>query len=198
MVEQSELLRAVVAVLERLGVPYMVVGSYGSIVYGEPRFTNDIDLVAELPGARVAEFCAAFPPPDYYVSEPAVRDAIATRFQFNVLHPATGNKVDVILPRTDEWGRTQLDRRRRVALGDGLEVYAAAPEDVIVGKLWYYAEGGSDKHLRDIASMLRVSGAAIDRATVARWAAQLGYTAVWELVLQRVDGTAPGGADGTS
>lgn len=194
--EQAELLRTVVAVLERLDVPYMVVGSFGSIVYGEPRFTNDI--VAELPGPLVPEFCAAFPPPQYYLSEAAVRDAVANRFQFNVLHPATGNKVDMILPRTDEWGAHTTEptaarrtRRRPRSVRRG-------PEDVIVGKLWYYAEGGSDKHLRDIASMLRVSGAAIDRTTVARWAAQLGYTALWETVVQRVDGPAPGGTDGTA
>src|SRR4051794_8425502 len=101
----------------------MIVGSYGSTVYGEPRFTNDIDVVADLPHDSVRAFCAAFPPPDFFLSEPAVLGAIANRFQFNLLHPASGNKVDVILPRDDEWGRTQLDRRRRIRLGEGLEVF---------------------------------------------------------------------------
>jgi hypothetical protein len=198
VVEQLELLRLVVAVLERLKVPYMLVGSYGSTVYGEPRFTNDVDIVADLPQGSAIEFCAAFPPPAFYVSEASIRDAITNRFQFNLLHPASGNKVDVIIPRTDEWGRTQLARRRKIDLGEGFETYAASPEDVIIGKLWYYAEGGSDKHLRDIASILKVSGDAIDRDAVSRWANVLGYSAIWETVVAKVDGSNSGGNGGNS
>jgi hypothetical protein len=192
-VEQLDLLRFAVAVLERLGVPYMVVGSYGSTVYGEPRFTNDIDIVADLPARLVEDFCAAFPAPEFYLNEAAVRDAVARRFQFNLLHPMSGNKVDLIIPRDDEWGRTQLDRRRRISLGD-FEVYAASPEDVIVGKLWYYSEGGSDKHLRDIASILKVSGEAVDREAVSRWADALGYGELWRAVVETVDEASAGGS----
>lgn len=64
----------------------------------------------------------------------------------------------------------------------------AAPEDVILGKLWYYAEGGGDRHLRDIAGILRVTGEGVDRAEVERWARQLGYLEIWEAILARVDG----------
>jgi predicted nucleotidyltransferase len=186
-VEQLDLLKRVAALLDSLGVPYMIVGSYGSTVYGEPRFTNDIDIVADLPPSAVPEIVAAFPVPEFYLSEDAVRAAIKDRFQFNVLHPASGNKVDVIVPQTNEWARTQLNRRRELMLDGGFVTYAASPEDVIVGKLWYYSIGGSDKHLRDIAGMLRVGGEAIDRATVARWAAALGYSDIWEAVVRSVD-----------
>lgn len=187
------MLRSVVVVLERLNVPYMIVGSYGSTMYGEPRFTNDIDIVADLPIGCVGDFCAVFPAPDFYLSEPSVRDAVTNRFQFNLLHLASGNKVDVIIPRNDTWGRTQLDRRRRIALDAGFEVYAASPEDVIIGKLWYYAEGGSDKHLRDIASILKISGEVVDRGLVARWVDELGYTSIWQLIVEKVDGRSSGG-----
>jgi hypothetical protein len=64
---------------------------------------------------------------------------------------------------------------------------AAAPEDVILGKLWYYAEGGGDRHLRDIAGMLRVSGNGIDRAEVERWARELGFFEIWQQVVQKAD-----------
>ena len=32
----------------RLGIRYMVTGAAASIVYGEPRLTNDIDVVIDL------------------------------------------------------------------------------------------------------------------------------------------------------
>jgi hypothetical protein len=108
--EQIELLRLTLSALERLEIPYALVGSYGSSIFGEPRFTRDIDILVELPDAKVSPFCAAFPAADFYLSEAAVRDAIRGRFQFNLLHPASGNKVDFIIPRNDPWGRSQLSR----------------------------------------------------------------------------------------
>ena len=67
----------------------------------------------------------------------------------------------------------------------------ATAEDVIVKKLEYYAAGGSEKHLRDIAGVLKISGARVDRSYVARWAAELGLSAVWKAVLDRLPPQAP-------
>jgi hypothetical protein len=188
----------VLSALEQLSVPYMLVGSYGSSVFGEPRFTKDIDIVLDLPAKQVSEFCAEFPSPEFHLTEQSVRDAVRDRFQFNLLHPTSGNKVDFIFPRNDDWGRTQLDRRRRVTLEGGASAYTASPEDVIIGKLWYYAVGGSDKHLRDIASILKVSGDAVDRGEVTRWAEKLGYADIWQAVLTRVGADTGAKTDGTS
>ncbi|MEI6326334.1 MAG: hypothetical protein WCO91_12845, partial [Gemmataceae bacterium] len=69
--------------------------------------------------------------------------------------------------------------------------FFASPEDVILKKLQYYQLGGSEKHLRDIASMLLIRGEAIDRAYIVEWAAKLGVTSEWELVRQRVDEAKP-------
>ena len=105
-----------------------------------------------------------------------------TRLQFNVIHPGSGNKIDFILTRPDSWNANQLTRRRRIELRHGQEAfdaYVAAPEDVILGKLWYFAEGGGDRHLRDIAGILRVTGEGVDRAEVERWATKLGYLEIW-------------------
>jgi hypothetical protein len=185
--EQADFLRHSADTLDRLGVPYMVVGSFACMAYGEARFTQDIDIVLDLPLPTVSAFCAAYPPPDFFLSEHAVRDAVRTRFQFNVLHPASGNKIDFILPRADEWGKARMNRRQGQRLIPDRDVFTASPEDVIVGKLWYYSEGGSDKHLRDIAGILRVSGDQVDRADVTAWATKLGYLDLWERVQKSVD-----------
>ncbi len=42
-----ELLGNIVLILERLKIPYLVTGSMASMAYGEPRLTNDIDIVAD-------------------------------------------------------------------------------------------------------------------------------------------------------
>jgi hypothetical protein len=63
----------------------------------------------------------------------------------------------------------------------------AAPEDVILGKLLYYREGGSEKHIRDITGIVKVSGQYLDRDYLARSAAQLGVADMWEAILNAVE-----------
>lgn len=58
----------------------------------------------------------------------------------------------------------------------------APPEYVILRKLEYHREGGSEKHLRDIRAMLALSLVPIDRAALADWLARLGLEAQWRLV----------------
>ena len=184
--QQDELLRRVVDVLEEQRITYLLVGSLASGVYGEPRLTRDIDVVLELRPNQVAGLCGAFPAPDYYVSERAAREAVATGGQFNVIHPASGNKIDFMIARQDAWGRSQISRRRLEQILPGRPGYTAAPEDVILGKLWYYQEGGSDKHLRDVVAMLQVSGDQIDHEYITHWAQQLDLAEGWQAVLDRL------------
>jgi hypothetical protein len=186
IVNQAELLRYVIDVLEAQKLTYMVVGSFASTTYGEPRLTHDIDIVVQLSADSATRLCDAFPAPEFYVSPTAAREAVQMRSQFNVIHPASGNKIDFVVARNDAWGRSQLERRIRQPILPDREAYIAAPEDVILAKLWYYQEGGSEKHLRDIAAMLRISSEQIDLSYIAHWAAQLGFAQEWQAVLDRI------------
>lgn len=44
----------------------MVTGSVAATLYGEPRFTHDVDLVLELPLSAIEAFAAAFPVEQFY------------------------------------------------------------------------------------------------------------------------------------
>ena len=104
----------VIDVLERLDIPYMVVGGFAAIFYGEPRLTLDVDIVVDMKPTHISPFVAAFPIPDYYVSEEAIRDSLRRRFPFNVIQPHTGAKVDLVpLPR-DTSTRFAFERRQRM------------------------------------------------------------------------------------
>lgn len=185
--EQTDLLRIAVETLARLGIPYALVGSFASGAWGESRFTQDIDILVDLQDTHVALLCGAFPAPEYYVSEAAAHEAALRRSQFNVIHPASGNKIDFMIAAPGSWSTAQLQRCRRLPLFKDLEVNVAAPEDVILGKLVYYREGGSEKHLRDIAGILKISGFEVDGEYIAQFAAQLGVADIWQAVLERVD-----------
>ena len=185
--EPSELLRLLVGILERLQLRYFVTGSTVTIFYGEPRFTNDIDVVVALPESLATLFCQQFPEAEFYIDEGAVRDAIRHRSQFNIIHPPSGFKIDVIIPEASEFNRSRFNRARRVRAGDDWEASFASPEDAIIKKMEYFRNGGSEKHLRDITGVLRTSGIDIDRDYIELWATDLGLLDIWKAILQRLN-----------
>lgn len=181
-----ELMQKVADFLERESTPYRIVGSMASIVYGEPRFTNDVDVLVDLPPDRVDAVCREFPPPDYYVSAEAVREAIAKRHQFNILHMPSGLKVDMILSTDTEFSQLDLSQGQRIRSEGFYSALFASPENVILKKLSYFQEGGSDKHLRDVAGMLLIQGEKIDQAHLDKWAAKLGVADELQLVREQL------------
>jgi hypothetical protein len=183
--EQSELLRYVVEVLEGIGISYFVTGSVATIYYGEPRLTNDIDIVVRMSAEHVAAFCRAFPSPDYYLSVEAIRQAVETHTQFHIIHPASGLQVDVIIADDTPFNRSRFTRASLVQFSPDYEATFASIEDVFIKKMEYYRQGGSEKNLRDIAGVIKVSGDRLDRDHITHWVSQLGLDAIWETVQER-------------
>jgi hypothetical protein len=189
--QPRELLQIAADFFEARGIAYRVVGSMASIAYGENRFTNDVDIVADLRPEHVDDLCAFFPAPDYYVARHAVEDAIRRGFQFNIIHIPAGLKIDVMLPKRTEYGVMEQQRAKRLTDPDGLSAVFAAPEDVILNKLLFFQLGGSEKHLRDIAGILKVKADAVDRRYITEWAAKLGVAEEWGLLQKSVDEASP-------
>jgi hypothetical protein len=177
----------VIQVLERLDIPYMVVGGFAAILYGQPRLTIDVDVVVDMEADQIDPFVAAFPIPDYYVSKEAVRDSLRRRYPCNVIQPITGAKVDLIpLPR-DRFTREAFQRRRRVTYDDeGRAAAFMAPEDVVVAKLRAYEETESDRHLRDAESVLVMQWGALDLALMRRGARAADVVEALERLLEGV------------
>lgn len=186
--EHSELLRHVVETIEGLGLRYLVTGSVVTIFFGEPRFTNDIDVVVDLPAESVSAFCEGFPAPEFYLSEQSVRQAVSQCKQFNIIHPGSGLKVDVMIPADTPFNRSRFARAARISPAEDYDASFASVEDVIIKKMEYYRDSGSEKHLRDIAGVLRISGDRVDRDYIVDWASQLGLTSIWQAILDRERG----------
>lgn len=104
--------------------------------------TRDIDVVVQLAGHKVEQLCDAFSDDDFYVSRQAAQKAVAERGQFTVIHFRSSSKIDFMIAGRSEWASRQLVRRRRVRFAQDIEGFVAAPEDVIIGKLVYYQDGG--------------------------------------------------------
>ena len=179
--EQFDLLRYATGVLETMRLRYFVTGSTATIVYGEVRFTNDIDIVVDLPEGKAVNFCRQFPSGQFNVSPEAALDAVRTRGQFNIIHPESGLKIDVIIPVENSFNDSRFARARRIEAGNNLDVFFASPEDAIIKKLEYYQMGGSEKHLRDIAGILKINQSRLDLEYINKWASALGVAEVWDM-----------------
>jgi hypothetical protein len=82
--------------------------------------------------------------------------------------------------------RSQLDRAVSLPISDTRDAFFVSPEDVIIKKMEYYREGGSGKHLRDIAGIVRLLEDRLDRQMIERQATALGLGSVWRAICQRV------------
>lgn len=179
-VQAPDLIRPFVERFEHLGLPYMITGSMAGIVYGEPRMTHDVDIVISLAIKDVEAFVAEFPLDDFYCPPDdvlAIEVRRGQRGHCNLIHHATGFKADIYIA-FDQLHRWALAHRRTLDL-DGLAVSVAPIEYVIVRKLEYYAEGRSEKHLRDIRGMLATSAESIDRTRLDTFISERGLEAVW-------------------
>lgn len=181
-----ELVRRFVLPLEALGVRYMVSGSVAAMAYGEPRLTNDVDVVIDLKEGDAGRFAHAFDAADLYVPpEETIRDAVRRGggASFNIIHPALALKADYFVAG-DELAGWGLDHRRREPMGE-TAVWLAPPEYVIVRKLQYFRMGESPKHVDDVRSILRYFHDGLSLPDIEDHVARLQLEREWALVRRR-------------
>jgi len=162
----------------------MLTGSYASSVHGNPRASQDIDIVIAPNRPQLLALLKLLPDTEYYVSDEAALDALARRSQFNVVDFATGWKVDFIIAKDREFSRTEFERRRLLEL-DGLALYFASPEDVLIAKLEWAKLGASSRQIEDAAGIIALQGNQLDTAYVSHWVDALGLQAQWSTAQQR-------------
>jgi len=170
--------------LNQAGFRYLVSGSVAAMLYGEPRVTHDIDFVVFLRSEDALRLAAIFPSAQFYVPPAAVileEMARERRGHFNIIHADSGLKADFYTAGHDELHAWAFRNARSYSIGKN-PIRLAPPEYVILRKLEYHREGGSEKHLRDIRAMLAVSGDLLDRPALQDWIARLGLEIEWKCV----------------
>lgn len=175
-------IRWLTGLLDELGVAHMVVGSFASSAHGVPRTTQDVDVVFDPSPDQLARFLAALDPDRFYVDPDVAGDALRRRGMFNVIDVTTGWKIDLIVRKNTPHARAELGRRAH-GLVAGVPAPLATPEDVIIAKLGWARDGGSERQLADIAGIVAIRGADLDRAYLDRWIAELDLAPLWARAL---------------
>ena len=179
MTVEEQVLGGVIAMLERLQVPYMVTGSIAASYYGRPRSTHDADVVIDPAPAQLDQLLHALEAAGFYVDADGARAALGQHRQFNAIETTRAVKIDLILKKPRPFSVEEFSRRQRVDFPFAAAVATVTPEDAVLSKLeWARQAGDSERQLRDAAGIVEVH-AALDREYIGRWAVQLGVLDLW-------------------
>jgi hypothetical protein len=175
--------------LDNLGVPYVIGGSMASIIHGMLRTTMDVDIVADIQQEQIAAFVMGLHDA-FYVDEPMIRQAIAHRSSFNLIHLHTMFKVDIFIPQGRPFDRQQIARRigERVGPDSEEQIWVLSAEDVVLAKLDWFRLGGevSERQWRDVLGVLKTQQATLDRAYLNQWARTLGVADLMKRALEEL------------
>lgn len=177
MQTELDVLRDISQRLDNIGIPYMVSGSMAMNYYATPRMTRDIDIVVAIAPAQTDQLVAALSP-DYYVSADAAKEAAQKRKMFNALHNTAVVKIDFIVQKAEPYRQIEFNRRKRVTV-DAFQTWLVSKEDLIISKLCWARESGSETQLQDVRNLV-ASG--YEKEYTEQWVNNLGLLEHWRRV----------------
>jgi hypothetical protein len=169
--DENSLIRFMIRLLEQSEIPYMVTGSVASFLYGEPRATNDVDMIIA-PTQDQLETLLKELEPHAYVSREAAEEAFRRRTMFNVIGFETAEKIDFILLKDRAFQLEEFGRRQKHILS-AFEFTAVTAEDSILSKLVWAKRGQSERQLRDVYGVIK-NQETLDWVYIDYWAQRLG------------------------
>jgi len=185
MTDQNTFLRRVIEALIEAEIPYMIAGSVGSSFHGQPRATNDADIVIDPTKNQLSIFLEQLVP-DFYVSQQAALQALEDRAMFNVIDIQSGYKADLIIRKQRPFSQQEFSRRISAHLL-GMDAYVLSPEDSILSKLEWTQGRDSQTQLNDALGVLNLQKDKIDFDYLKHWAKELGILDALEQLLNTID-----------
>ena len=167
------------AALAKSAIPYMLTGSFASSFHGVPRASNDVDIVIAPTEEQLSELKDILSVGEYYFDLDDALDALRRGRQFNVIDLETGWKIDFIIRKSRPFSLTEFERRSQVHF-EGLQLYIAQPEDIIVAKLEWAKRASSERQIEDVVGILRVQSKDLDYSYIEKWVQELDLQEQWD------------------
>ncbi len=177
----------IVEILNDLGIPYHLGGSFASSVHGIPRQTRDADFVIAVNAPQVRRLVSKIDG-DFYVDETVALDAVKNRASFNAIHLDAGFKIDFFVKGDSAFDESEMERRVPESLLDDPKslVFFKSCEDTILRKLQWFHEGGgvSDRQWTDVLGIIKTQGDLLNTIYLHSWAARLGLSSLLKKALE--------------
>lgn len=175
MKDGFEATRKVIAALEDLGIPYMVVGGLSSMAYGNPRTTKDADIVLAVDGSGL-DLLADKLGDEFSLDPQGSFEMVTGTSRYHLRVPSVRFEIELFLLSDDAHDRARFERRRPFPSRQlGARTMIPTAEDVVIMKLRWYAIAKRGKDGDDIKNIIGVLGDdALDWDYIHRWTAEHG------------------------
>jgi hypothetical protein len=174
----ERVLKFVTSALSEASIPFMVVGSFASNLYGVGRATYDIDVVISADAEQMQTFHSKFSKSEWYFDLLDALDACSRRSMFNILDMLNGWKVDIIFENPGPYHRIAFERRVPAEI-EGVPLFAASAEDVVISKLDWAKIGSSSRQIEDVAGILEEQKDSLDFSYIEKWVVELQLSEQW-------------------
>ena len=180
-----DVIRGVTAVLEKAQIPYMLTGSFASAQHGALRSTQGIDFVISATHSQLQRLIELLTGEQYYVELDAALEGHRRESLFNAIDQRSGWKIDFIFRKSRPFSNEEFARRQRAEI-EGISIYVATAEDIVVAKLKWAKLGMSQRQIEDAVAVIRVQGKTLNRPYVEKWVSELDLEREWQAAKELV------------
>ena len=180
-------LKLVIEALNAAGVECLIGGAIAKWVWGEPRATQDLDLVVRIPIKAINKLSKELKKRNMLIPAEILLEDRAD-ILINVIHMHSGLEADLYPVRKgDELRQSAFQRRQPVDYDPPIgKVYIHSPEDPIIYKLIFFGLSQQSKHSRDITAVVKSKKDELNMNYIEQWAARLGLSSLWREMLDNV------------
>ena len=149
------------AIFRQLGIRFHLTGGLTSVLYGEPRMTQDIDIVVDNRALteELDDFIASLSSCDFMFDTDSMYQAVAQHGMLQLLDNVEVLNLDIY---ARELIAGELDRSCLVEVFNGVELPVVSRSDAAAAKLVWISKG-SHKSRRDLRQIYRSSSANMNR-----------------------------------
>lgn len=174
----QQVLQKITKALDGAGVAYMLTGSFASAYHGSPRSTQDIDLVIAASPVQLRTFIRNLPGREYYADLDSALEALKRESMFNVIDLESGWKIDLIICKSRTFSQEEFGRRQKANV-QGVPLFVASAEDIVIAKLEWSKLSHSQRQIEDAVGIMRIRCESLDRSYLGKWVNQLGLLKEW-------------------
>ncbi len=171
--------------LMSLQIDYYITGGASAVMYGEPRTTRDIDLVLSIALSQIDALAIELEKSGFYIAGlDEVRSGQSKILQ--VIQMESIARADLMIAGDRPFDLIQFERKQSIDVGEGQVLYYASPEDVILNKLKWRVQSGSEKQWRDVLGILKIQRDLLDVGYLQEWASDLGVLEDLNMAMEQV------------
>ena len=174
MKNQQDFFNRIIDALQNADIPYMLTGSLSSSFHGNPRATNDIDIVISPTQQQLDNLLKSLGN-NYYISAEAAKNALAQKAMFNIIDNETGYKADLIIRKDRPFSIKEFDRKNLLRIM-GMQVWVVSAEDIILTKIEWSKGRQDSRQFDDALHVAAVQLPSLDRQYLNKWAKELNIT----------------------